>query len=982
MVTQVPSVPRATYRLQFNRDFGFADAEAVVSYLARLGISHVYASPYLKARAGSTHGYDITDHNAFNPEIGDESAFVSFSDALGAEGMGQILDFVPNHMGISHDDNVWWLDVLEWGEESPYAQYFDIDWSAVKVELSDKVLLPVLGDHYGRVLEAGELKLGFDAGTGSFSVWYYDHRFPVTPGTYPRILRGVMTEYVRVGGDDSATIIELEDLLVGFRDVGNWTPAMGSASMRRAEADRLKARLVDLVNRTPSVAEIMSIALARLNGKAGDPESLVAVHELLEAQNYRLAYWRVAAEEINYRRFFQINELAGIRVELPAVFEDAHRLVLSLIGQGRIHGLRIDHIDGLFDPKQYLDRLQQAARAALSGEGGGSDDSATGLFYVVVEKILAGHEWLREEWPIAGTTGYEFLNRVNGLFVEPRGERLLQRIYERFLGKRVSFESTAYNGKLQVMEFELASELRVLANEYDRLTESSWLTRDYTLVGLRQALRQVVASFPVYRTYVDANGAAASDRRDIDWAIAHARRSSLRADKTVFDFIDAALTTDLSSGPSPYNRREVRRLAMKFQQYTGPVAAKGVEDTAFYRFNRLISLNEVGGEPTRFGMTVSAFHKMTQDSARRWPHAMLSTATHDTKRGEDARVRIDVLSEMPAEWGRRVRRWAMINRRRKAVVNDEPAPTANDEYLFYQALVGVWPAEFHDAEGIDPTIIEDLKERLCTYMTKAVREAKTHSSWINPNNEYEDALLSLVRRCLDITRPNPFLADFGDFHRRVALIGMVNSLAQTVLKLTAPGVPDVYQGCEFWDFSLVDPDNRRPIDFAERQRRLCALEDARAQGEDGTAARLLASWPDGMVKLFVTWRLLTLRRERPEVFTDSTYDPLDVTGEHAEHVCAFVREVPSERILVVVPRLGHRLLGAGNDALPLGPDVWAGTALVLPEAGALPWTDVLTDRTMTPITSEEGGTLLEMRTILAAFPVAVLRQAIDASTTP
>ena len=989
-MTPIPAVPRATYRLQFNKDFTFADAERIAAYLARLGVSHVYASPYLKARSGSMHGYDIVDHNAFNPEIGDEAAFVSFSDALNRHGLGQILDFVPNHMGIGRADNAWWLDVLEWGEESPYAEYFDIDWNSAKHELRDKVLVPFLGDHYGRVLEAGDLKLGFDAEAGSFSMWYYQHRFPITPGEYPRILRVILGDYRRRQADDQ-TVIELEDLIVGFRDVGDWSPAIRQPAIRRSEAEVLKQQLENLVARTPALADIIGCTLARLNERPGDSANLLWTHELLEAQHYRLAYWRVAAEEINYRRFFQINELAGIRIERSEVFEATHRLVLELIRQRRIHGLRIDHIDGLFDPKQYLERLQRRAREALAPPGQPADptaerpleqppkqatepaaeDGADALFFVVVEKILAAHEHLREDWPVAGTTGYEFLNRVHGLFLDPAAETSLQRVYERFVGSALSFEEIAYVSKRQVMDFELASELRVLASEYNRMTESSWLTRDYTLVGLRQALREVVAFFPVYRTYVDASGASPQDRRDIEWAIAHARRRSVRADKTVFDFVQAALTTDLSSGPSPYNRREVRRLAMKFQQFTGPVAAKGVEDTAFYRYNRLVSSNEVGGEPTRFGTTVSAFHKITQDAARRWPHAMLSTATHDTKRGEDARVRIDVLSEMPTEWGRRVRRWATLNHRRKVVLNDEPAPTANDEYLFYQALIGSWPAEFHDAAELDPQAVEALRERVSAYMIKAVREAKTHSSWINPNSEYEDALLSLVGRCLDISRPNPFLVDFRDFHRPVAVAGVLNSLSQATLKLTAPGVPDIYRGCELWDFSLVDPDNRRAVDFAAHDRHLARLADAFQQQGGELAPELLKRWPNGTIKLFVIWRLLTFRRDHPSLFEQASYGPLDVAGLRADHICAFARGDGAARILTVAPRLTRRLLADGQ-AWPLGESSWADTKLMLPGDGRDEWIELFTGRT---IIAEGGGPdqkEVAIKDVLAAFPVAVL----------
>jgi (1->4)-alpha-D-glucan 1-alpha-D-glucosylmutase len=977
-------IPRASYRLQFSGAFKFADAQRIASYLARLGISHVYASPYLKARAGSTHGYDITDHNTFNPEIGDDAAFLSFSDELQRYGLGQILDFVPNHMGIGRDDNAWWLDVLEWGEESPFAEYFDIDWSSAKIELRDKVMLPFLGDHYGRVLEAGDLKLGFDVDNGTFSVWYYEHRFPINPGTYPSILRPMLREYAGLPDQDSAIIVELEDLIGGFRDVGDASAAsLRRAEARRAEADRLKLDLAELVRKAPAIGEVIDITFTKLNGKPGDPDSLNWMHELLEQQNYRLAYWRVAAEEINYRRFFQINELAGIRIELPNVFDAAHRLVFALIRQGRLHGLRIDHVDGLFDPKQYLERLQTTALDALSGEeavsGASAERTENGgeekpLFYVVVEKILAGHERLREDWPIAGTTGYEFLNRVHGLFVDADNYAAMKRVYERFVGSAVSFEEIAYDGKRQVMDFELASELRVLANEYDRLTETSWLTRDYTLVGLRQALREVVAAFPVYRTYVDAEGATAPDRRDIDWAIAHARRRSVRADKSVFDFIQSAITTDLAAAPSPYNRREVRRLAQKFQQYTGPVAAKGVEDTAFYRYNLLASNNEVGGEPARFGTTVSAFHKMTQDAARRWPLTMLSTATHDTKRGEDARVRIHVLSEIPTEWGRRVRRWATLNHRRKVLVNDEPAPTLNDEYLFYQALVGSWPVEFHEAGELDPQAVDAFRERASNYMIKAVREAKTHSSWINPNNDYEEALLSLIGRCLDVSRSNPFIVDFRDFHRQVAVAGMLNSLSQLVLKLTSPGVPDIYQGCEFWDLSMVDPDNRRPVDFTEREQRLAGLADRFEQQGGTIAPALLEHWTDASVKLFVIWRLLSLRSEQPLLFRNASYTPIEVTGHCADNLCAFLRSEGAVNLLVVVPRLMIGLL-KGDADWPLGEEIWGDTTLLLPAATSqATWRNVFTSAHIDGSSAVGEVSELAVAAALGSFPVAVLVQ--------
>ncbi|WP_316975821.1 malto-oligosyltrehalose synthase [Shumkonia mesophila] len=958
----IPAIPRATYRLQFHGGFGFADAKAVVDYLDRLGISHLYASPYLKARAGSTHGYDIVDHNALNPEVGDEAAFAALCDALTERGMGQILDFVPNHMGVGLADNAWWLDVLEWGRQSPHAEVFDIDWRPAQAALRGKVLLPVLGDHYGRVLEAGELRLSFDAGEGSFSVWYYGHRFPISPRQYAGLLDAAVRT---LAADADSGGREIEPIAAGFHDLRRPARSARGRAARREKARSLQQRLAAAVARHPALARHVEAAVARLNGTPGDAASFGPLHRLLESQSYRLAFWRVAAEEINYRRFFQINDLAGVRVEVPAVFDAVHAFVLRLIAEGRIHGLRIDHVDGLFDPRRYLERLQARARAAA-----GLPDGRP--FYVVVEKILAGHERLREDWPVAGTTGYDFLNRVNGLFVDAASERPLSQVYRRLVGGPADFDEVAHEGRRQVMDLELASELRVLANGFNRLAEMSWLTRDHTLVGLRQALREVAACFPVYRTYVDARGATADDRRDLDWALSLARRRSRRADKSVFDFVHAALTTDLAAGRhGPYRRNEVRRLAMKFQQYTGPVTAKGVEDTAFYRFNRLISLNEVGGEPARFGTTASAFHHGMQERARAWPHAMLASATHDTKRGEDARARIDALSEIPGLWEHRVRRWRTLTRRLRVDVDGRPAPAANDEYLLYQALVGAWPAEFHGAAPLDADALDAFRERIVAYMAKAVREAKVHSSWIDPDQAYEAALATFIGRLLDGRRRNLFLDDFRAFHRRVAELGAVNALAQAVLKLTAPGVPDFYQGGELWDFSLVDPDNRRPVDFGLRRR---LLDDLSRMAIGDGVADLLRTWPDGRIKLFVLWRLLSIRREHPEFFAEGRYEAVTVAGGKADHVVAFVRRNAGAALLVAVPRLAFRLSDTGRP-FPLGADAWGDTALALPDdlaSGA--WSHLFTGAH--PTAASDGR--LAVADLLSVLPVAVaLRTGVD-----
>jgi len=625
-------------------------------------------------------------------------------------------------------------------------------------------------------------------------------------------------------------------------------------------------------------------------------------------------------------------------------------------------------VDGLFDPKHYLQRLQTKIAERKARE----EDDGHG-FYVVVEKILAHHEQLREDWPIAGTTGYEFLNRLNGVFVDPQGEDPLIRTYRRFIGQVPNFEELVYSSKKQAMDLELASELRVLANEFNRLSETSWLTRDYTLVGLRQALREVVACFPVYRTYVDRRGAETDDRRDIDWAINHARKRSKRVDKTVFDFLHAVLTTDIAAGrDSPYKRSEVQRLAMKFQQYSGPVMAKGVEDTTFYRYNRLVSLNEVGGEPNRFGVSVTAFHYQNQDQARRWPTGMLSSATHDTKRGEDVRARINVISEVPQAWGQRVRRWSMLNRRRKTAIDGGMAPDLNDEYLFYQTLVGAWPLEFHGAAEPDPESMETFRARMVTYMEKAVREAKVHSSWIDPDPEYEGGMQTFVSRVLDVTKPNPFLADFQAFHADIAQLGMLNGLAQTALKLTVPGVPDIYQGCEMWDLSLVDPDNRRPVDFQRRAEVVESFGDALSPENGPLAADLLSNWQDGTVKMFVVWKLLHLRQRHPELFLGNTYAPLEIAGERADNLCCFLRSDADSEVLVAAPRLMAALIDETN-RLPLGERAWGDTRLVLPPPSeTTTWRNVFTNEQVSVDRDAEGNAGFRAADIFTTFPVAVL----------
>jgi (1->4)-alpha-D-glucan 1-alpha-D-glucosylmutase len=902
---------RATYRLQFNREFTFRDATGLVPYLAALGISHVYASPIMEARPGSTHGYDIVDHNRLNPEIGSEADFQALVDALHAHEMGLILDFVPNHMGVG-SDNVWWLDVLEWGQGSPFAIFFDINWDAVRPDLKGRVLLPVLGDHYGPILEKGEIALRFDRKEGSFSAWYYNHRFPISPRSYELILKA--------GGEPLAAFAREFSAIEEYR--------AGTARERAAE---LKQWLAERA-REPAFANGIETALKQFTGEPDDPASFEQLHKLLEMQAYRIAYWRVAAEEINYRRFFNINELAGLRMELPELFEKTHRLVFDLIERGDVQGLRIDHIDGLFDPRSYCETLQQHSAAPL---------------YVLVEKILARYEIL-PPWPIAGSTGYDFINQVLSIFVDPAGETPMTRLYRRFIRRDESFDDVLYACKNRITQVNLASEMNVLAREFHGLSMRSWRTRDFTLNGMLSALEEVIAAFPVYRTYVTAEGASADDLRYIEWALAQARKRWRVEDLSIFDFLHEVLTSRLADPQLRTASDEALRAAMRFQQVSGPVMAKAAEDTAFYRYFRLLTLNEVGGDPRRFGMSVAAFHHLMQDRARSWPRAMVTTATHDTKRGEDARTRLALLSEMPREWGRRVAQWLRLNRSRRAEIDDEIVPDRNVEYLFYQTLLGVWPP------GLDPGDVEGVKglaERVEAYMIKAVREGKQQSSWSNPNSAYEAALQRFVQTVLDASRTNPFIAEFHGFVESLARSGAISSLSQLVLKLTVPGVPDIYQGGELWDFSLVDPDNRRPVDWNARR----ALLDEIA---GPSVADLGENWQDGREKLFITRQLLDLRRRHPALFAEGDYLPVEVEGKASGHLCAFARSRGDDIIIVAVPRLVHQLYRDGQTA------DWGETEIVFPTRGG--WQDVFTGRVV------DGQDRVPASELMAQFPAAVL----------
>lgn len=962
------NIPRATYRLQLNASFTFRDAAALVPYLAELGISHIYCSPYFRARPGSTHGYDIVDHNAFNPEIGAAEDFEHLVATLREHGLGQILDMVPNHVGIMGADNAWWLDVLENGQASIYAPFFDIDWQPANPVLRGKVLTPVLGDPYGVVLERGELELRFERETGSFAVWYHQHRFPLNPRTYPAVLERAL---------QVVSSAELESLCAAFRHL----PTRDDLSPERiTERNRdkefHKRRLAALCEADHEVCEAVEAAVRALRGSPGDPSSFDALHELLERQPYRLAYWRVASDDINYRRFFDVNDLAALRMDNEAVFEATHRLVLDLLAEGKVDGLRIDHPDGLYDPAQYFSRLQErvAAMAGATLPAALPENDRRELpLYLVVEKITAGFERLPTSWPVHGTTGYRFANMVNGLLVDASAKSRMERIYRSFTGTASAWSEVVYEAKRHILDTSLAAELNVLANQLVRIAQSDRRTRDFTLNSLREALAEVIACFPVYRTYV-AEGVSADDRRYIEWAISSARRRRPATDPAIFDFVRAVLMLEVPAGNETVPDA-VRSFAMKFQQVTAPVTAKGVEDTALYRFNRLVSLNEVGGEPDSFGVSVSAFHADAQHRARQWPHELLATSTHDTKRSEDVRARIDVLSEMPGEWRAMVERWHRMNRSRRREVDGRPAPSADDEYLLYQTLVGSWPLE-----ELDEPALAAYTERIEAYMIKAAREAKRRTSWSSTNAEYEDALRQFIRAALEPREGNLFLAEMIAARRRIARFGLYNGLSQTLCKLTAPGVPDIYQGNELWDFSLVDPDNRRPVDYDRRRTLLAGIRSlSAAAGKDlaGQVRSLTDSLEDGRGKLYLTWRCLQLRRARSALFDEGDYLPLRTTGERSAHLCAFARRRQHELVVVLVPRLYARLLGDREEP-PLGRAVWGDTSIELPRRVSTQALENVLDGARIRLQERNGRRFAYAGDVLASFPVGLLATPVSA----
>ena len=974
--------PLATYRVQLHKGFNFDDAAAVTDYLADLGVSDFYTSPYLKAAPGSMHGYDVLDHQQLNPELGGAEGHERFIAAVQARGLGHLLDIVPNHMGISAG-NTLWRDVLENGPSAQAARFFDIEWHPVKEELADKVLVPILGDRYGAVLERGELKLVL--ANGAFEIHYFDNVFPVNPRSYVQILGYRIEELERTLAGDIA-LDDLKSIITALQNMPMRKEVdAGRMEERRREKEVAKRRVAHHCEKSPAILAHLEENVRLFNGTPGKPRSFDLLDRLLAAQAYRLAHWRVSSEEINYRRFFDINSLAAIRVEDPVVFEEAHRVPLRLLAEGKVTGLRVDHPDGLAYPTEYFRLLQDARilqRAQALALSGGLDwaqlepavraelaeelrarGRASPLFrplFVVAEKILGRTETLPSSWAVSGTTGYDALNAINGIFIDRMNQDRFEKLYARFIGAEVDFDELVYQKKKLILYTALASEMNLLARQLNRISEGNRWTRDFTLYSLRAGLIELVACFPVYRTYIADEGRVDErDRRYILQAVAGAKRRNPAENASIYDFIADILLQKFGAHVEESERPAQRAFAVKLQQVLGPVMAKGVEDTTFYVYNRLTSLNEVGGEPHQFGSTVDWLHEQNAWRAREWPLSLVATATHDTKRGEDTRARIDALSELPDEFRKLLAVFARRTEGLRRDVDGRHAPDRNEQMLLLQTLLGVWPA----AGGMPAQQeIESLRDRVQQYLFKAAKEAKVNTSWIQEDQRWEEALRAFVTGLFALPARHKLWGEFLPFARRIGEIGLHNSLSQVVLKLAMPGVPDIYQGCELWDFSLVEPDNRRPVDFALRRAMLAEMR-ASSLAPAELARSLYEGWEDGRIKLFVTQAGLQARKRLAHLFTEGGYTRLHAEGPRASNLCAFARTGADGRLAIaVVPRLVAGLL----DGARLNPDSFSGTRIQIPNS-ASPLRDALTGEERRV---QEGS--LACNELFSTLPVALL----------
>jgi (1->4)-alpha-D-glucan 1-alpha-D-glucosylmutase len=916
------TTPGATARLQMHRDFTFDDAVACVPYYAELGITHLYTSPILRARPGSMHGYDIVDHGTVNPELGGEEGLQRLVAELRRHKMGLIVDIVPNHMGVGGADNAWWLDVLAWGRSSPYADFFDIDWNPPDPEMRGKVLVPFLGEPYGTCLERGDIRLRCE--DGRLEAIYGEHVFPIAFGFYQIVLAPIAAD--------------LPDMIAVPHTRG---------AMRTAAA-RVQAALRQL---TASAAGQAAIAQGLERYAPDTAEGRERLHLLLERQHYRLVWWQAAADEINWRRFFDVTSLAGLRVELPQVFDATHATLFRLYGAGLIDGMRVDHIDGLADPRAYCRKLRRRLETEAATR---PPDAPTGPPYIVVEKILAGHERLPADWLTDGTTGYDFMDQVGALLHDPQGEAPLSALWTDLTGNTMDFEQEERAARRMTLRDALASELNATAAALHRLARRERATRDYTLTAIRRALTEILVYFPVYRVYAGLAGRPETDDRVIARATAGARRNMRATDRPLLDLIGSWLGGEAPRAlpPGPL-RRERLRAIVRFEQLSSPVAAKSVEDTAFYRYGRLLSRNEVGSNPGRFSLSPAAFHAACQERGRRYPHALIATATHDHKRGEDVRARIAVLSEIPEEWAAQLRRWMRLNAPMRREIDGGAAPDAADEIMLYEMLVGAWLPDVVGDVGV-----RALAERIAVWQLKALREAKRFTAWIAPDEAYEAACTDFLHQILDPSRSSRLWEEIAAFAQRIGPAGAINGLAQTVLRLTTPGVPDLYQGTDLWDGSLVDPDNRRAVDYALRADMLAVRK---------SPVQLLPEWQSGQLKQSIIARALHLRQALPVLFGGGNYQPLAIEGDGADHLLAFAREADTRTIITVVTIHAASLLG-DHDLPHVPADRWQETSIVLPDhLGGARFTNVFDDTT--PIAA---GGRLSAGALLTALPVALL----------
>jgi (1->4)-alpha-D-glucan 1-alpha-D-glucosylmutase len=986
-------IPTATYRLQFNYQFTFSDATKIMPYLFDLGITDIYSSPYFMACKGSVHGYDIVDHGRLNPEIGTEKEYNRLINELNRLDMGQILDIVPNHMCITSKNNTWWMDVLENGPSSMYADFFDIDWMPVKKELKNKILLPFLGDQYGTVLENGELTLFFEE--GSFFIRYHDKLFPVRPQTYINILEHRIEELKKLVKNDSPSLMEFLSIITALKNLPSFLEtALEKINERNREREVAKKRLWALYSENTEIKSFINGNIDIFNGINGNPKSFDLLDSLLSEQIYRLSYWPVATEEINYRRFFDINDLGAIRMENLVVFAETHKLLFRLIRERKITGLRVDHPDGLYNPSEYFYRLQQNcfrnimldymenikkdvtlpyedafAEAEISNryEEMLVADPESKPFYIIGEKILIKSERMPEEWPIFSTTGYVFLNSLNGIFIETRNAKVFEGIYSGFIKSKMNYQDMVYDNKRLIMKAAMASEINTLGNYLNRISEKNRHTRDFTLNSLIEAIMEVIACFPVYRTYINDWEVKERDRQYIDFAISKAKRRSPSVNASIFDFLYNVLLLKLPGTMSNNDKKECLDFVLKFQQVTGPVMAKGVEDTTFYIYNRLLSLNEVGGSPDRFGTPMETFHGQNIERSKFWPHALIASSTHDSKRSEDTRARINVLSEIPAQWRAHLLNWSKLNKNKKIAVDGQRVPGRNEEYFFYQTLIGAWPIDEMNNETY-----EIFKTRIMDYMLKSVREAKVCTSWTNPHMLYEEAMMIFIETAMRNTPENSFLKSFIPFQKMISHYGIYNSLSQALLKITSPGVPDFYQGTELWNFSLVDPDNRRPVDYNVRISMLEEIKKQESRMLPSVFAReLVLNKEDGMIKMYLIYKSLGYRRLNKVLFEQGEYIFLETFGEHSDNICAFARRYKNTVVLSIVPRFFTRLSKTVED-LPFGIDAWNDSVVAVPsEKTGVKYRNIFTDEVL--ITDNyDGVTGLSLAEIFKDFPVALL----------